>query len=73
VIGITDAVPMVNVFQNLNYRLVHYSDGTRFFKNQPGMHALYLIFARTDWILAQQNSRDTRVAGQAELSSLIRP
>jgi hypothetical protein len=42
-----------------NYRLVHTSDGTRFFKNTDGRHALYLIFAREDWVRAEAMNNST--------------
>jgi len=47
--------PAIERFWSWNYRLVYSSDGTRFFKNTQGVHALYLIFARTDWVVAQSN------------------
>jgi hypothetical protein len=65
--------PIVNMFWGWNYRLVHSSDGTRFFKNKAGVHALYLIFARTDWILAQRDMGWNPEGDQGQQSSLILP
>lgn len=40
--------PMIEGFKTWNYRLVHYSEGNRFFKNTKGIPSLYLIFQRED-------------------------
>jgi hypothetical protein len=62
-----ETVALVNAYRNWNYELLHYSDGTRFFKSTAGAHALYLIFARTDWILAQEHrGRDVLNPRQGE-------
>src|SRR5579872_353891 len=50
-----ETAPMVEAFTAWNFRLIHLSDGRRFFKGTSGVRERYLIFARTDWILAQRD------------------
>ncbi len=44
-----DALPMIRSLRSVNYALVHFSDGTKFFKGQPGVHSCYFIFQRIDF------------------------
>jgi len=70
----SETATIIEELRNANYRLLRSSDGTRFFKNKAGVHSLYLIFARTDWILAQRDkgwNLDSAYPGQQ--SSLILP
>ena len=41
-----ELIPRIQKVRSLNFILVHYSPGTRFFKGTLGMPALYLIFQR---------------------------
>ncbi len=45
-----EAVPMIESYRSVDYVLVHYSDGTRFFKGTPGVHASYFIFEKIDFV-----------------------
>jgi hypothetical protein len=49
-----EATAMIEQFRDVNYVLVHYSDGTRFFKNQLGTHSPYFIFEKIDFALSKQ-------------------
>jgi hypothetical protein len=51
-----EAAPIIEEFRALNYVLVHYSDGTRFFKGLPGAHAPYFIFERTEFLSSTRNT-----------------
>jgi hypothetical protein len=46
--GLPEVQPLIEGFKLWNYRLIHVSDGTRFFKDALGTHSLYLIFERED-------------------------
>ena len=60
------AAPMIEEFRSLNYVLVHYSDGTRFFKGLPGPHSPYFIFERTEFLSLTQSSQFTPNAASAQ-------
>jgi hypothetical protein len=44
----------------VNYVLVHYSAGRRFFKNTPGPYSSYFIFEKIDFAMSMQNPADPR-------------
>ena len=46
--SLQEVQPLIDGFKLWNYRLIHVSDGTRFFKDALGPHSLYLIFERED-------------------------
>jgi hypothetical protein len=49
-----ESVPLIEFLKTENYVLVHYSEGTRFFKNIPGPHSIFLIFEKIDFVLSTQ-------------------
>ena len=53
-ISAEQAIPMIQSYRSVNYVLVHYSDGTRFFKGPLGPHSSYFIFERLNFLLATQ-------------------
>jgi hypothetical protein len=46
--SLQQVMPMIEGFKTSGYELIHYSDGTKFFKNELGAHSLYLIFERVE-------------------------
>ena len=48
------ATTTIESMRSVNYALVHYSDGTRFFKSTPGVHSSYFIFERIDFAWSVQ-------------------
>lgn len=53
-ISAEQAIPMIQSYRSVNYILVHYSDGTRFFKGPSGPPSSYFIFERLNFLLATQ-------------------
>jgi hypothetical protein len=53
------AAPMIEEFRSLDYVLVHYSDGRRFFKGLPGPHSPYFIFERSEFLSLTQSTQVT--------------
>lgn len=49
-----ETVPLVEFLKARDYVLVHYSEGTRFFKDTPGPHSLFLIFERSEFVWSRQ-------------------
>lgn len=47
-----EAVPIIEDFRRCNYVLVHYSPGTKFFKNNSSTPSPYFIFERADFSAA---------------------
>ncbi len=54
--GLQEVQPLIEGFKLWSYKLIHVSDGTRFFKNAVGTHSLYLIFERQDPSESHQGS-----------------
>lgn len=48
------ALPLIESYKEVNYILVHFSDGTRFFKGTPGVHSSYFVFEKLDFALTRQ-------------------
>jgi hypothetical protein len=62
------AAPTIEEFRSLNYVLVHYSGGRRFFKGLPGPPSPYFIFERTEFLSLTQNSQVTPNAASSQQS-----
>lgn len=52
--SLQESIPTIEAMRSVNYVLVHYSDGTPFFKDIKAPHSLYLVFEKADFALSEK-------------------